>query len=43
VLNTSFNLKGEPIVNTPQQAFNTFSASEMGALVFENFLVEKTR
>jgi carbamoyltransferase len=43
VLNTSFNLKGEPIVNTPQQAFNTFSASEMDALVLDNFLVEKTR
>jgi carbamoyltransferase len=41
VLNTSFNLKGEPIVNTPGNAFNTFSKSEMDALVLENFLVEK--
>ncbi len=41
VLNTSFNLKGEPIVNTPANAFNTFSKSEMDALVLENFLVEK--
>ena len=41
VLNTSFNLKGEPIVNTPSNAFNTFSKSEMDALVLENFIVEK--
>lgn len=42
VLNTSFNLKGEPIVNTPANAFNTFSKSEMDALVLENFLIEKS-
>jgi len=41
LLNTSFNLKGEPIVNTPANAFNTFSKSEMDSLVLENFLVEK--
>jgi carbamoyltransferase len=41
VLNTSFNLKGEPIVNTPANAFNTFSKSEMDTLVLGNFIVEK--
>ena len=41
VLNTSFNLKGEPIVNTPANAFNTFRNSEMDALVLENFLIDK--
>ena len=41
VLNTSFNLKGEPIVNTPQEAFNTFSRSGMDMLVLERFVVEK--
>ena len=41
ILNTSFNLKGEPIVNTPANAFNTFSKSEMDCLVLENFLVDK--
>lgn len=41
VLNTSFNLKGEPIVNTPANAFNTFEKSEMDALVLENFIIEK--
>ena len=30
LLNTSFNLKGEPIVNTPANAFSTFSMSEIG-------------
>jgi carbamoyltransferase len=42
VLNTSFNLKGEPIVNTTANAFDTFSKSEMDSLGLENFLVEKT-
>ncbi len=42
VLNTSFNLKGEPIVNTPANAFNTFSRSEMDCLVLDNFLIEKS-
>ena len=41
LLNTSFNLKGEPIVNTPANAFNTFSKSEMDTLVLGNFIVEK--
>ncbi|MBI2890852.1 MAG: hypothetical protein HYY13_08705 [Nitrospirae bacterium] len=41
ILNTSFNLKGEPIVSTPAQAFNTFSKSGMDALVLENFIVRK--
>jgi carbamoyltransferase len=41
ILNTSFNLKGEPIVNTPANAFNTFSKSEMDALVLGNFIIEK--
>ncbi len=40
VLNTSFNLRGEPIVNTPQQAFNTFTRSGMDALVLGEYLVE---
>jgi carbamoyltransferase len=41
VLNTSFNLKGEPIVNTPQEAFSTFSRSGMDALVLGDYLIEK--
>ncbi len=41
VLNTSFNLKGEPIVNTPAEAFHTFSRSGMDMLVLGDFVMEK--
>lgn len=41
LLNTSFNLKGEPIVNTPANAFSTFSKSEMDMLVLGNVIIEK--
>jgi carbamoyltransferase len=41
LLNTSFNLRGEPIVNTPQNAFNTFSRSGIDVLVLENYMVRK--
>jgi carbamoyltransferase len=41
VLNTSFNLKGEPIVNTPQEGFNTFTRSGMDILVLGDYLIEK--
>jgi carbamoyltransferase len=41
VLNTSFNLKGEPIVNTPAEAFNTFRKSGMDTLVLGNYVIEK--
>ncbi len=41
LLNTSFNLKGEPIVNTPREAFRTFSQSGMDALVLGDVLIEK--
>jgi len=41
VLNTSFNLRGEPIVNTPAEAFSTFSRSGMDALVLDNVVLYK--
>ena len=41
VLNTSFNLKGEPIVNTPQEAFHTFTQSGMDALIIGDYVIEK--
>ncbi len=41
VLNTSFNLKGEPIVNTPAEAYSTFSRSDIDMLVLGNVIVEK--
>jgi len=43
VLNTSFNLKGEPIVNTPQEAFNTFTHSGMDVLVLGDYMIEKPK
>jgi len=41
VLNTSFNLRGEPIVTTPENAYSTFRRSEMDLLVMGNCLVTK--
>jgi carbamoyltransferase len=41
VLNTSFNLKGEPIVCSPQDALRTFYSSGLDALVLGDYLVEK--
>jgi carbamoyltransferase len=41
VLNTSFNLRGEPIVNTPAQAHSTFSRSGMDVVVLGQHVVEK--
>jgi carbamoyltransferase len=43
VLNTSFNLRGEPIVNTPAEALSTFIRSDMDLLVLGNVIVEKQR
>jgi carbamoyltransferase len=40
LLNTSFNLKGEPIVASPADAYNTFKKSGMDLLVLENFLIK---
>lgn len=41
VLNTSFNLKGEPIVASPQDAIRTFFSSGLDALVLGSFLLKK--
>ena len=41
LLNTSFNLKGEPIVNTPAEAFRTFTQSGMDLLVLGDCIVDK--
>jgi carbamoyltransferase len=42
ILNTSFNLKGEPIVNSPEEAYSSFMRSGMDFLVLEKFIVAKT-
>jgi carbamoyltransferase len=41
IMNTSFNLRGEPIVCSPTDAVRTFFSSGMDALVIGNFVVEK--
>lgn len=42
LLNTSFNLRGEPIVNTPAEAFRTFARSGMDLLVLGDCLIDKS-
>ena len=43
LVNTSFNVRGEPIVCSPADAYRCFLATEMDALVLENFLLRKER
>lgn len=42
LLNTSFNLGGEPIVETPQDALSSFLRTDMDYLVLEDYLIQKT-
>jgi len=41
ILNTSFNLKGQPIVETPRDALMTFFGCGLDALVLGNYVVRK--
>ncbi len=41
IINTSFNVRGEPIVNTPKDAFNCFMGTEMDKLVIGNCILDK--
>jgi len=41
VINTSFNVRGEPIVNSPREAYECFKHTNMDYLLLENFLIEK--
>ncbi len=41
VVNTSFNVRGEPIVNTPKDAFNCFMGTELDTLVIGNCYLDK--
>ncbi len=42
IVNTSFNVRGEPIVCTPEDAYRCFMRTEMDYLVLENCLLKKT-
>ncbi len=41
IINTSFNVRGEPIVCTPQEAYLCFMRTEMDYLVLENLILDK--
>lgn len=41
LINTSFNVKDEPIVNSPEDAYRCFMKSGMDILVMENYIIEK--
>ena len=41
IVNTSFNVRGEPIVCSPEDAYRCFMSTEMDYLVLENFLLAK--
>lgn len=43
IVNTSFNIRGEPIVCSPQDAYRCFLATDMDALVLEDFLLLKDK
>ena len=41
IVNTSFNVRGEPIVNTPTDAFNCFMGTELDYLIIGNCILNK--
>ena len=42
LVNTSFNVRGEPIVCTPEEAYTCFMRTEMDCLVMEDFILQKS-
>ena len=43
IVNTSFNVRGEPIVNTPTEAFNCFMGTDLDYLVIGNCILDKNK
>ncbi len=43
IVNTSFNVRGEPIVNTPSDAFNCFMGTELDYLIIGNCILDKSK
>jgi carbamoyltransferase len=41
LVNTSFNVRGEPIVESPEDAIKCFLSTDLDALVIGSFIVEK--
>jgi carbamoyltransferase len=42
LINTSFNVRGEPIVCTPEDAYRCFMRTEMDYLVMNNYIFDKS-
>ena len=42
LINTSFNVRGEPIVCTPEDAYRCFMRTEMDYLIIENVVLKKS-
>ena len=43
LINTSFNVRGEPIVSSPTDAFNCFMGTQLDFLVIGNFILDKKK
>ena len=43
ILNTSFNVKGQPIVNKPKEAIETFLSTNIDCLVIGDFVMDKDK
>ena len=43
IVNTSFNVRGEPIVNTPEDAFNCFMGTDLDYLIIGNCILDKKK
>lgn len=43
IVNTSFNVRGEPIVNSPEDAYRCFMRTNMDYLILGNYILDKTR
>ena len=43
LVNTSFNVRGEPIVNTPEDAFRCFMGTNLDKLIIGNFYLDKNQ
>ena len=41
VVNTSFNVRGEPIVCTPEDAYKCFMRTDMDVLILQNYILYK--
>jgi carbamoyltransferase len=41
LLNTNFNVRSEPIVSTPAEAFDTFSNSDLDLVILDHYVIRK--